>query len=44
MVYLADKPLIVGEKVVLRPFKDEDFPFIEECLKDPEVLKLTGSS
>ena len=44
MVFLADKPLIVGEKVVLRPFKDEDFPFIEECLKDSEVLKLTGSS
>lgn len=44
MVYLADKPLIVGKKVVLRPFKDEDFPFIEECLKDSEVLKLTGSS
>ncbi len=44
MVYLADKPLIVGEKVVLRPFKDEDFPYIEECLKDSEVLTLTGSS
>jgi len=44
MVYLADKPLIVGKKVVLRPFKDEDFPFIVEFLKDSEVLKLTGSS
>ncbi|WP_438311400.1 GNAT family N-acetyltransferase [Sporosarcina sp. FA9] len=44
MVDLAYKPLIEGEKVVLRPFKDEDVPFIEECLKDPEVLKLTGSS
>lgn len=44
MVYLADKPTLVGEKVVLRPFKNEDFSFIEECLKDPEVLKLTGSS
>ncbi|MFD1927180.1 GNAT family N-acetyltransferase [Sporosarcina siberiensis] len=44
MVNLAYKPLIIGKKVNLRPFKDEDFPFIEECLKDPEVLKLTGSS
>lgn len=44
MVHLADKPLIKGEKVTLRPFMDGDFPFIEECLKDPEVLKLTGSS
>ncbi|WP_432356055.1 GNAT family N-acetyltransferase [Sporosarcina sp. A2] len=44
MVYLGDKPLLAGEKVILRPFKNEDFSFIEECLKDPEVLKLTGSS
>lgn len=44
MVDLSNKPLIKGEKVVLRPFNDEDFPLIEECLKDPEVLKLTGSS
>ncbi|WP_142828658.1 GNAT family N-acetyltransferase [Planococcus soli] len=44
MVDLGDKPLLAGEKVILRPFKNEDFSFIEECLKDPEVLKLTGSS
>jgi len=44
MVDLSIKPLIEGEKVVLRPFRDEDFPFIEECLRDPDVLKLTGSS
>ncbi|MUK87886.1 GNAT family N-acetyltransferase [Ornithinibacillus sp. L9] len=44
MVYLGHKPIIDGEKVVLRPFKDEDFPYIEECLKDSEVIKLTGSS
>jgi RimJ/RimL family protein N-acetyltransferase len=43
MVDLSYKPHIVGEKVILRPFKDEDFPFIEECLKDDEVIKLTGS-
>lgn len=43
MVDLSYKPLIVGEKVILRPFKGEDLPYIEECLKDPEVNKLTGS-
>ncbi|MFE6167448.1 GNAT family N-acetyltransferase [Viridibacillus arvi] len=44
MIYLDHKPLIKGEKVVLRPFIDEDFPYIEECLKDSEVIKLTGST
>ncbi|WP_339253225.1 GNAT family protein [Sporosarcina sp. FSL W8-0480] len=44
MIVLSYKPLIEGENVRLRPFKTEDFPFIEECLKDPEVLKLTGST
>jgi RimJ/RimL family protein N-acetyltransferase len=44
MVNLGDKPVILGKKVILRPFKDEDFPYIEECLKDPEVIKLTGST
>ncbi|WP_044476998.1 GNAT family N-acetyltransferase [Oceanobacillus massiliensis] len=44
VVDLSNKPKIKGEKVVLRPFKDEDFPFIEECLKDTEIIKLTGSS
>ncbi|MBS4205358.1 GNAT family N-acetyltransferase [Lederbergia citrea] len=44
MIDLKNKPTIVGEKVILRPFKDEDLPSLEECLKDPEVIKLTGSS
>ncbi|MCM3744868.1 GNAT family N-acetyltransferase [Sporosarcina luteola] len=44
MIDLRNKPLIEGEKVILRPFKEEDFPFIEDCLQDPEVLKLTGST
>ncbi|SFJ88823.1 diamine N-acetyltransferase [Halobacillus dabanensis] len=43
MIDLGQKPLIVGEKIILRPFQNGDFPYIEECLKDPEVLKLTGS-
>lgn len=44
MVYLCHKPLLEGEKVVLRPFENKDLPFIEVCLKDPEVIKLTGSN
>lgn len=44
MIDLSYKPLIVGEKIILRPFRTEDFPSIEECLKDPEVIKLTGST
>lgn len=44
MVYLGHKPYIEGKKAVLRPFHNGDFPSIEECLKDPEVIKLTGSN
>ena len=35
--------MLEGEKVILRPFKAEDFTYIEECLMDSEVIKLTGS-
>ncbi|WP_102273087.1 GNAT family N-acetyltransferase [Cytobacillus massiliigabonensis] len=44
MIDLSNKPTIAGEKVILRPFMAEDFPQIEECLQDPEVIKLTGGS
>jgi len=44
MIDLKVKPTLVGKKVILRPFIDEDFPYLEECLKDPEVLKFTGIS
>ncbi|WP_246943528.1 GNAT family N-acetyltransferase [Bacillus pinisoli] len=44
MIHLGNKPVIVGKKVILRPFREEDFSYIEECLKDPEVIKLTGSN
>jgi RimJ/RimL family protein N-acetyltransferase len=40
----AVKPVLLGEKVILRPFDaDQDVPAIREMLLDPEVLKLTGS-
>ncbi|GGA71881.1 GNAT family N-acetyltransferase [Ornithinibacillus halotolerans] len=45
MIDLRNKPTIYGEKVLLRPFLIEnDFPYIEECLQDPEVITLTGST
>ncbi|MBP3951753.1 GNAT family N-acetyltransferase [Bacillus suaedae] len=44
MIDLRQKPIIEGEKIILRPFKTADFPYIEECLKDAEVIKLTGST
>jgi diamine N-acetyltransferase len=43
MINLKMKPTLVGEKAILRPFKSEDISDMEECLKDPEVIKLTGS-
>ncbi|WP_456276377.1 GNAT family N-acetyltransferase [Bacillus sp. AK128] len=44
MIDLSYKPQIMGKKIIIRPFKEGDFPYIEECLKDPEVIKLTGST
>jgi diamine N-acetyltransferase len=43
MVNLKHKPTILGNKVILRPFETRDIEYMEECLKDLEVIKLTGS-
>lgn len=43
MIDLKNKPTIRGNKVILRPFENRDIEPIEECLKDFEVIKLTGS-
>jgi RimJ/RimL family protein N-acetyltransferase len=37
------KPTITGEKVVLRPFTEDDLPGMLQVLRDPEALKLTGA-
>jgi RimJ/RimL family protein N-acetyltransferase len=37
------KPALTGEKVALRPFIEDDLAALRDALKDPEVLKLTGS-
>lgn len=44
MINLSYKPTLQGEKVILRPFQSGDVVVMEEILKDPEVIKLTGSS
>ncbi|MBP1756768.1 MAG: family N-acetyltransferase [Firmicutes bacterium] len=43
MIDLKKKPTLVGDKIVLRPFQEDDFSYMEECLMDPEVMKFTGS-
>ncbi|MFI7211777.1 GNAT family N-acetyltransferase [Micromonospora maritima] len=37
------KPTLTGERVLLRPFLDDDLPALAEILADPEVARLTGS-
>lgn len=37
------KPVLTGEKVLLRPFRVEDVPAITENMGDPEVLRFTGT-
>jgi RimJ/RimL family protein N-acetyltransferase len=37
------KPTLAGPRVVLRPFVAGDFPAIRDALRDPEVVRLTGS-
>jgi RimJ/RimL family protein N-acetyltransferase len=39
----ATKPTLTGQKVVLRPFADDDLPAMRSALCDPETLRLTGS-
>ena len=39
----AVKPVLVGQKVTLRPFRDDDLPAIAAALADAEVLRLTGT-
>jgi RimJ/RimL family protein N-acetyltransferase len=39
----AAKPTLRGERVVLRPFEPEDAPPLSAALRDPELLRLTGS-
>jgi RimJ/RimL family protein N-acetyltransferase len=37
------KPTLTGELVTLRPFTQDDEPELFAALRDPEVLRLTGS-
>ncbi len=40
----ARKPILCGEKVLLRPFQPEDIEPMMDILSDYEVVKLTGSA
>jgi RimJ/RimL family protein N-acetyltransferase len=37
------KPVLVGEKVILRPFEERDWEIMYEILNEPDLKKLTGS-
>jgi RimJ/RimL family protein N-acetyltransferase len=37
------KPVLTGERAVLRPFTEDDVPVMAEILHDPAVIRLTGS-
>ncbi|MGW0823624.1 GNAT family N-acetyltransferase [Streptomyces sp. NPDC002845] len=37
------KPVLTGEKVLLRPLAEDDVPVMARILSDPEVIRLTGS-
>jgi len=39
----AVKPTLVGQRVVLRPFRPDDVEAMGAVLADPDVLRLTGS-
>jgi RimJ/RimL family protein N-acetyltransferase len=38
------KPTLTGEKVILRPYLEDDFPVLLAAIADPEVQRLTGST
>ncbi|CAN5776745.1 hypothetical protein BH24ACT8_BH24ACT8_11400 [soil metagenome] len=39
----AVKPTLVGERVTLRPYREEDLPHLTAAVNDPEAGRLTGS-
>jgi RimJ/RimL family protein N-acetyltransferase len=39
----AIKPTLIGDKVILRPFSEDDLPAMSEAMLDPEARILTGS-
>ncbi|WP_089010722.1 GNAT family N-acetyltransferase [Micromonospora inositola] len=42
-VAFSVKPTLIGERVLLRPFVDDDVAAFQAVLADPEVARLTGS-
>lgn len=42
-INFKDKPVLVGERIILRPFQNEDLVDMIKILNEPELKKLTGS-
>jgi RimJ/RimL family protein N-acetyltransferase len=42
-VSFSVKPTLTGQLVLLRPFAEDDIAAMREILRDPDVLRLTGS-
>jgi RimJ/RimL family protein N-acetyltransferase len=40
----SHKPVLIGQKVRLRPFEPQDVPMIAKIIDDPEVRKYTGGT
>jgi RimJ/RimL family protein N-acetyltransferase len=39
----SEKPVLTGERTVLRPFTEDDVPVMARIMSDPEVIRFTGS-
>lgn len=42
-VSFINKPVLIGNRIILRPFENNDIQDMIEILNEPEVKKLTGS-
>ncbi|MNW49642.1 Spermidine N(1)-acetyltransferase [compost metagenome] len=43
-IVFQTKPMLQGQKVILRPFMPEDYSTMISLLEDPEIRRLTGSA
>lgn len=42
-VNFINKPVLVGDRIILRPFEDNDIEDMIKILNEPELKMLTGS-
>lgn len=43
MIDFTNKPVLIGDKVILRPFEEKDCEVMYKILNEPKLRKLTGS-